>query len=249
MSTGNELVDNGAHALGYGQVRDANRPALMAAIEAAGFTVIDLGMVHDNESELQRHLSVGFEQCHAIVTTGGVSMGDMDLLKTVIERRMRGHIHFGRVDMKPGKPTTFATIPRVRLAQDMDPAAEVIPDGLLFALPGNPVSALVTLHVFTLPALRKMAGHSNPHALELRVKLAQDIKLDSHRPEFHRAHVHLDGGNQSFIGVSTGDQRSSRLASMKSVNALLKCPPVSVTGAERLHKGDWVDALVIGRLE
>lgn len=101
---------------------------------------------------MEAHVEVirqGLEKADVIVTTGGTSMGASDLLKPVIERTLNGTIHFGRVKVKPGKPTTFATIP-----------VEGSPEGRkpLFALPGNPASALVTFHVFVLPALRRLAG-------------------------------------------------------------------------------------------
>lgn len=89
----------------------------------------------------------GIENADILITTGGTSMGPTDLFKPVIERHFNGTIHFGRVSIKPGKPTTFATVP--------------IAGGVakpLFALPGNPASALVTFHIFVLPALRKLAG-------------------------------------------------------------------------------------------
>jgi gephyrin len=93
----------------------------------------------------------GLDEADVIITTGGTSMGPADLLKPVIERNFDGTVHFGRVAIKPGKPTTFATIP-VSSSGD-GPGYKPV-----FALPGNPASALVTFYVFVLPALRKLAG-------------------------------------------------------------------------------------------
>lgn len=92
------------------------------------------------------------EQADMLVTTGGSSMGSSDLLKPVIERNLGGTIHFGRVSVKPGKPTTFATIPARRRG---DGGLRHVP---VFALPGNPASALVMFYIFVLPALRQMGG-------------------------------------------------------------------------------------------
>jgi gephyrin len=89
----------------------------------------------------------GLDMADILLTTGGTSMGPTDLLKPVIERHFNGTVHFGRVTVKPGKPTTFATIP--------SPGEMLKP---IFALPGNPASALVTFHVFVVPALRKLGG-------------------------------------------------------------------------------------------
>lgn len=89
-----------------------------------------------------------------LVTTGGSSMGSSDLLKPVIERHLGGTIHFGRVAVKPGKPTTFATVPTPSMIEGTDRQARKP----VFALPGNPASALVMFHIFVVPALRKLGG-------------------------------------------------------------------------------------------
>jgi gephyrin len=88
----------------------------------------------------------GLDTADILLTTGGTSMGPTDLLKPVIERHFQGTIHFGRVTVKPGKPTTFATIPCAGVAKPV------------FALPGNPASALVMFNIFVVPALRKLGG-------------------------------------------------------------------------------------------
>ena len=105
-----------------------------------------LSSVQDHVSKIQE----GLDSADLILTTGGTSMGPGDLLKPVIERNFNGMIHFGRVRMKPGKPTTFATIPNSKAAGGAQTP--------IFALPGNPASALVTLYLFVLPALRKLGG-------------------------------------------------------------------------------------------
>ena len=246
MSTGNELVEDGVQDLKYGEVRDANRPSLMAAVKAAGFKVLDLGIIRDDPESLHQAIERGFTQCDVIVSTGGVSMGDLDLLKSVLEQRLHATVHFGRVEMKPGKPTTFATVPRVIM--EGDPASESRQDGLVFALPGNPVSALVTFHMFVLPALRKLMGMTNPELPMVQVKLLQDIRLDQGRPEFHRALVQVDHTTGTLVATSTGDQRSSRIASVRGANALLRLPSVQQAGVERIPRGDMVEAWLIGRL-
>ncbi|KAG0312393.1 hypothetical protein BGZ99_009537 [Dissophora globulifera] len=150
LSTGNEVVnhDNGM-PLKMGQIRDSNRPTLIAATKAAGFDYVDLGIALDSPEDLEAAVRGGLEKCDILVTTGGVSMGEMDLLKPILEQKLGATIHFGRIMMKPGKPTTFATVPNPKGGQDK----------LMFGLPGNPVSASVTFHLFVLPALRKLAGH------------------------------------------------------------------------------------------
>ena len=163
-------------------------------------------------------------------------MGELDLLKPTIERSLNGTIHFGRVAMKPGKPTTFATMPSPSSSQTK----------AIFALPGNPASALVTFHLFVLPSLRKAGGMEKPMLPIARVKLAQDVKLDP-RPEYHRVFVSVEEGG-GLVAVSTGFQRSSRVGSLTGANALLCLPSSKDVGKQSISKGDLVEALILGRL-
>jgi len=186
MSTGNELVDPGDR-LSPHQVRDCNRTTLLSQLTDYALNPIDLGIVPDcshcnlSSSNLVRRLRESVHECDVIVTTGGVSMGEKDLLKAVLELEMGATIHFGRVFMKPGKPTTFATI-------DVEGARK-----LIFALPGNPVSALVTCNLFVIPAIRKMQGYFRPQQTVIKVRVTQDIKLDP-RPEFFRVSLAWPSG-------------------------------------------------------
>lgn len=169
LSTGNEIVDlqnpNPQEGDGWGGIWDTNRPSLHAALEGMNYEVVDLGVVPDEFSNydsasnpvsylrihsITAHVAAirkGLDSADLLLTTGGTSMGATDLLKPVVERQFSGIVHFGRVTVKPGKPTTFATIP--------------CPGGVrkpVFALPGNPASALVMFHVFVVPALRRLGG-------------------------------------------------------------------------------------------
>jgi len=240
LSTGNEVVNHGdTDTLKYGQIRDSNRPTLFALIEAAGFEAVDLGIATDSANKLEEVIREGLARVDVLVTTGGVSMGEMDLLKPTLEQKMGATIHFGRVLMKPGKPTTFATV-----ALSTPPTNEK----LVFALPGNPVSATVTFYLFVLPALRKMAGYKNWALPRLRVELAHTFRLDR-RPEYHRAilrPVQPSMGGTSFVASSTGHQQSSRMLSMRGANALLQLPARTDATAE-LPKGSVVEAILIGQ--
>nr|POF01412.1 gephyrin [Quercus suber] len=172
-----------------------------------------------------------------IVTSGGVSMGELDLLKPTIERELGGTIHFGRVSMKPGKPTTFASIP---YKSNADGARR---NRLIFSLPGNPASAVVTFHLFVLPALHKMAGISPVGLPRLKVILREDFRCDAKRAEYHRVMVSLDK-NGTMHALSTGFQRSSRIGSFKGANALL-CLPMK---QGFVKKGEQADVLLMGKL-
>ncbi|KAG9868777.1 hypothetical protein KCU77_g74, partial [Aureobasidium melanogenum] len=112
LSTGDEIVNHDREGeLKRGEVRDTNRPTLLTAIRGSGFEAVDLGIVSDKPGALEQTLRDATRKVDVIITSGGVSMGELDLLKPTLERQLGGSIHFGRVAMKPGKPTTFATIP------------------------------------------------------------------------------------------------------------------------------------------
>uniref|UniRef100_A0A8C2G6L6 Gephyrin b n=1 Tax=Cyprinus carpio TaxID=7962 RepID=A0A8C2G6L6_CYPCA len=172
MSTGNELL-NPEDDLHPGKIRDSNRSTLLATIQEHGYPTINLGIVGDNPDDLLNALNEGISRADVIITSGGVSMGEKDYLKQVLDIDLHAQIHFGRVFMKPGLPTTFATL-------DMDGSRK-----LIFALPGNPVSAVVTCNLFVIPALRKMQGILDPRPTIIKARLSCDVKLDP-RPEYHR---------------------------------------------------------------
>lgn len=256
LSTGDELVRHDAErALHEGEIRDSNRPALISCLMAWGIETVDLGIVSDSSKDLETVLrdalrgTMDHPPVDVIITTGGVSMGERDLLKPTIERLLGGTIHFGRVAMKPGKPTTFATIPR---KTSNNPRKQVA----IFALPGNPASALVTMHLFVLPALHKLMGFSHPDGTEdrpsrglprVRAVLAHPIPRDPKRTEYHRAVVTASRDGRlraSSTGLEGVGQRSSRVASMAKANALLVLPP----GVESLPEGELVEALMMGQI-
>ena len=158
-------------------------------------------------------------------------MGHLDFVKPFLERA--GTVHFGRVLLKPGKPTTFATVSR-------GDGGEGTPHTLVFGLPGNPVSANVTFHLFAVPALRLMSGRRNADHAQVPVELTRDVRYDPNRPEFHRATVVSRRGR--LVATSTGVQRSSRLLSMRDANALLLVPQDSAT----IAAGSTIGAMLLG---
>ena len=233
LSTGDELVEAGT-PLGAGQIRDSNRPTLAAAVEAAGGIVVDLGIAGDTQGAIEAALARGLAEADVLLTSGGVSMGNLDLIKPLLDRL--GQVHFGRLRMKPGKPCTFATVEAGGRKR------------LLFGLPGNPVSSLVTFYLLGVPALRKLAGWPEPTLTRVQVCLSQPLRLDAYRPEYHRATVRwessLHDGRGGLLAVSTGMQASSRLLSMRSANALLELPQ----GDGALEAGATVTALLIDEI-
>ncbi|XP_031437253.1 gephyrin b isoform X5 [Clupea harengus] len=234
MSTGNELL-NPEDDLHPGKIRDSNRSTLLATIQEHGYPTINLGIVGDNPDDLLNALNEGISRADVIITSGGVSLGEKDYLKQVLDIDLHAQIHFGRVFMKPGLPTTFATL-------DMDGARK-----LIFALPaGNPVSAVVTCNLFVIPALRKMQGILDPRPTIIKARLSCDVKLDP-RPEYHRCILTWHHQEPLPWAQSTGNQVSCRLMSMRTANGLLMLPPKTEQYVE-LHKGEVVDVMVIGRL-
>ncbi|KAJ3533926.1 hypothetical protein NMY22_g7136 [Coprinellus aureogranulatus] len=255
LSTGNELVDlqkpsgseQSKDSSQWGGIYDTNRPSLQAALEGLGYTVVDLGIVEDTIDAHVGAIRKGLAEADLIITTGGTSMGPTDLLKPVIERNFGGTVHFGRVAIKPGKPTTFATIPV--------PTSDV-KSKPIFALPGNPASALVTFYVFVIPALRKLAGwpESQRNLPRIRVQVQSFMSFDP-RTEFHRAVIKVRSSTGVLEAWSTGGQRSSRVASLQGANGLVIVPPFKRGGGEEeqskkgLEKGEWAQAILIGELE
>jgi molybdenum cofactor synthesis domain-containing protein len=143
MATGDELVTDGS-PLAPGQIRETNQTMLTPLLAAAGCVVRPCGVVPDEEATLERTLRTAAESSDAIVTTGGVSMGDYDVVKAVLGRIAQ--MHWMQIAIKPAKPFAFGTI-----------------DGVpVFGLPGNPVSSLVSFELLARPALRRMMGHAEP---------------------------------------------------------------------------------------
>jgi molybdopterin molybdotransferase len=140
LSTGDELVDDGGD-LRPGQIRESNRPMLVQVLQQAGCEVEDLGIVADDEDLLEQVLREASARCDAIVTSGGVSMGDYDVVKAVLGRI--AEMQWMQIAIKPAKPFAFGHIGGVPI----------------FGLPGNPVSSLVSCEMLARPALRQMMGH------------------------------------------------------------------------------------------
>jgi molybdenum cofactor synthesis domain-containing protein len=220
LSTGNEIVEPDAQPA-PGQIRDSNRYALMAAVQRAGAEPVSLGIGSDNQDELAAKMTAGLAACDALITSGGVSMGKLDLIKPILETQ--GEVHFGRVNMKPGKPLTFATLTGKPV----------------FALPGFPVSSLVSFELFVRPALLRMRGQRLLMRPRAAVTLAETLHGDAGRPEFHRAYLWRDNG--AWRARTTGAQSSGRLLSMVGANGLLVLP----RRAEAFEAGETVTAILL----
>jgi gephyrin len=223
LSTGNELVEPNEMP-GPGQIRDANRFSLIAALQEAGADVVWAGRGPDDAAALRSSLIDRIAESDVVITSGGVSMGDLDLVKPLLSEL--AEVHFRRVFMKPGKPFNFAT------------SGET----LIFSLPGNPVSALVGFEIFIRPALRTMLGATTIDRPRARVRLDHSVR-PSDRIEFQRAIARVDAEGH-LKASTTGPQASSRLASLVGANALIMVPP----GDEPIRAGSHIEAILVGPL-
>jgi molybdopterin molybdotransferase len=223
LATGDEVVEPGGPRPA-GAVRDSNRYALMAAAREAGCEAVSLGIARDDYASQRASILRGLEQADVLITSGGVSMGTRDLIKPILAEI--GTMHFGRINFKPGKPTTFATAG----------------SKLIFGLPGFPVSSLVSFEVFVRPALRALQGDAQPERPLVRARLAAPIRPSPERPEYQR--VVLSWREGTMWAASTGGQGSSRLISMRGANGLLLVP----AGDEVYPMGAELDAMITGAL-
>lgn len=234
LSTGNELQEPSELKLQPSHIRDSNRTMLRVLLKEHGYDSIDCGIARDTPTELVAGISAALKVADILVCTGGVSMGEKDLLKPVLLKDFGATLHYGRVRMKPGKPSTFTTC-------EFDGKMKYI-----FALPGNPVSAYVCALVFVIRALRVSCGLSGAWS-KLRVRLEHDVVLDP-RPEFARATLDLSGDRDIPSATMLGSQCSSRLLSACGANVLLELPGAT-DSLRRLSAGTVVSALITGRLD
>ena len=201
LSTGDELVDVDAD-LKPGQIRDANRYSLASAAHAAGARAIPLGIVRDTAEDLRRALRDAASKADVIVTSGGVSVGDHDHVKPIVDEL--GSMDFWSIAIRPGRPLAFGEI-----------------DGtLIFGLPGNPVSCLLGFELFVRPALLKMAGHRLLH--RPRVTAMLDDTLDT--PPGLRFFARGIYDPASSTVRTTGPQGSGILRSMALANCFIDIP-------------------------
>jgi molybdenum cofactor synthesis domain-containing protein len=212
MSTGDELVV-GTRALRPGEIRDSNRPALLALVEAAGLEPVDLGRVADDEEAITETVQRGVASCDAVLSTGGVSMGDIDLVKVVLDRI--GDMRWMQVEIRPAKPLAFGVV--------RSPDRRHVP---VFGLPGNPVSCLVSFELFARPGLRRLGGHPRPRLHRPRFAATADEALHR-RPDgkTHFARVLATMGERGVLHVrSSGGQGSHQLTALARANALAVLP-------------------------
>lgn len=228
VSTGDELVD-GPAPLGPGQIRDSNRPTLCALVAQAGFEAVDLGTARDSEQAIEAAIRAGVASCDALITSGGVSMGDLDYVKVVLDRI--GDMRWMQVEIKPAKPLAFGTVAR--------PSGEAVP---VFGLPGNPVSSAVSFELFARPGLRRLAGHADDALVRPAVRAVAGEPLGrSPDGKTHFVRVRADLVDGRHVVRSAGGQGSHQLAGLAAANAL------AVLGdGDGVEAGAEVEVLLLG---
>jgi molybdopterin molybdotransferase len=225
MSTGDELKEV-SEKLAPGEIRDSNRRTLISLLQRDGFDVVDLGIARDVEAEIERVLSDGVERCDAVLTSGGVSMGDFDFVKSVLDRM--GKMTWMQVAIRPAKPFAFG----------------LVGDTPVFGLPGNPVSSMVSYEVLARPGLRRMAGHADDdlhrRPVEATVEDGGWRGGSDGRTSFVRVKARFVEGGRLAVS-SAGGQGSHQLHAMALADSLAITPP----GVQISH-GDAVQVLLLG---
>ncbi len=210
LATGDELVPAGTEP-GPAQISDSNSVGLAAAARDAGAEARPLGIARDNLDDVVERLRAGVASADVVVVSGGVSVGAHDVVKEAFDRV--GRVELWRVAVQPGKPLAFGRAQRDRGAGSV----------LLFGLPGNPVSSLVTFELFVRPVLRRLAGHSDVIGREVvRARLAQDASKAPGRRAFLR--VRLERASDGPQATLAGAQDSHMLSALAAADGLAVIP-------------------------
>ena len=201
FSTGDELASIGT-PLKEGEVYDSNRYTLHAMLSRLGVEITDLGVVRDKPEQLEKAFRKAAETHDAVITTGGVSVGEADFVKQLMARL--GEVLFWKIAMRPGRPMAFGRIG----------------DATLFGLPGNPVAVMVTFYQFVRDALLHLSGRRDDYAIPLLQAIAgQNMRKVAGRTEYQRGVLYREGG--SWKVKTTGQQGSGVLRSMSEANCFI----------------------------
>lgn len=206
LATGDELVSID-EPLTPGKIRNSNEYANAAAVLAAGGIALRLGIARDNVEDLTLKLREGLDAgADLFITSAGVSVGDYDIVKDVLNRE--GEMHFWQVNMKPGKPLAFGLVSGTPL----------------LGLPGNPVSAIMSFETFARPAILTMLGKTNLARPYVEATLLDRAENSARRRNFIRVHVTRDPDGQ-YLARTTGEQGSGILTSLTRANGVLEMAP------------------------
>ena len=220
FSTGDEILSLG-EAPREGAVYDSNRYTVYGLLQRLGCEVIDMGVVRDEPAALEAALRDAAQRADAVITSGGVSVGEADHTKAT--RKKLGDVAFWRIAMRPGRPMAVGRIGSC----------------LLFGLPGNPVAVMVTFAAFVRPALQKLMGWQAPAQPLLRARAEDTLRKKPGRTEYQRGIVRRSDDGELRVRI-TGNQGSGVLSSMVQANGLIVLAHEQAT----VLPGDWVDVMM-----
>jgi len=230
FSTGDEILSLG-EAPREGAVYDSNRYTVFGLLQRLGCEVIDLGVVRDDPALLRAAFTQAATQADAIITSGGVSVGEADHTKTMM--RELGDVAFWRIAMRPGRPMAVGRIAADPHQPDAHPA-------ILFGLPGNPVAVMVTFLAFVRPALLRMMGSTAQPQPLLKAHSSEALRKKPGRTEYQRGSVRTAADGSLHV-CTTGNQGSGVLSSMVQANGLI----VLHHDQGNVAVGDEVDVMLL----
>ena len=201
ISSGDELKSLG-EPLNEGEIYDSNRYSIIALLSRLNVEVIDFGIIKDDLPLIREAISRADKLADVVITSGGVSVGEADFIKDVLDEL--GEIGFWKLAIKPGKPFAFGKLP----------------NSVFFGLPGNPVSAMVTLYQLAVPAMIKMSGLDQQPTLRFNALSTVRFKKSPGRTDFQRGNYHIDAQG-SLTVTSTGAQGSGVFSSMSQSNCFI----------------------------
>jgi molybdopterin molybdotransferase len=235
LSTGDEVIAP-ERPLPVGKTFDANRPMLLEMVRSLGAEVIDLGIVNDDADSLKQAIQHAARIADAVITSGGVSVGEADHTKTVMQSL--GDISFWKLAIKPGRPLAAGMIKSTATSTTPNnSAAAAVP---FFGLPGNPVAAFVTFRAIVEPCLQQLAGITPQARPPIRAKLARDTKKAPGRTEYLRCTLQRDA-NDEWVADISASQGAASIKSLVDADGLVVLPH----DAGPLSAGTPVDVVVL----
>ncbi len=222
LSTGDELVNPG-DAVGPAQIIGSNGIGLAAFVTACGAEPVNLGIARDTMADLDRHLDAA-NGCDALVTLGGASVGDHDLVQKALKARA-AQLDFWKIAMRPGKPVMFGRLGALNV----------------LGLPGNPVSSIVTATLFLKPAIERMLGLAQAAQPNPKVVLGRDLRANDLRQDYMRARLTTDAAGRATV-APFDKQDSAMLSLLAGADCLIIRPP----HAPAAKAGELVEVLILG---
>ena len=222
ISTGNELVDAGDD-LSFGKVRDSNGYSLASQVKEAGARYVSYGIVKDSKDEIARSIKNASSECDIVLISGGVSVGDYDYIKEILNKLNADEIFWG-VKQKPGKPMAFYKLDKK----------------LIFGLPGNPVSVMVCFELYVRPLIRKMLGFKYLQRNSITTRIKHPFSHETGRTEFVRVVLEKEG-DYNYLASITGEQGSGILSSMAKADGIAEIE----IDKKDIKEGDKIKVFVI----